>query len=80
MDLNATLGMLPWLNSLLGSARARTSNTVSIPLKTWMDTTAVDTANSMDVFDPKVAIDAQGNAIAVWLQSDGASYKIWTNY
>jgi hypothetical protein len=80
MDLNATLGMLPWLNSLLGSAQPRTSKTVSTPLKTWMDTAAVDTENSMDVFDPKVAIDAKGNAIAVWLQSDGASYKIWTNY
>jgi hypothetical protein len=29
--------------------------------------------------EPQVAIDANGNALAVWYQSDGATYSVWAN-
>jgi uncharacterized protein YbdZ (MbtH family) len=30
-------------------------------------------------FSPQIAIDNNGNALAVWLQDDGSRYNIWAN-
>ena len=37
---------------------------------------AIDTGNA---YDPQVAVDADSNAIAVWHQSDGVSFNVWSN-
>lgn len=55
---------------------------------TWTFTTAegrwsapqlVETVDLGDAFAPQVAVDAAGNATAVWTQSDGAIWSIWAN-
>jgi hypothetical protein len=39
----------------------------------------IDPGTQGPVQTPQVAMDASGNAIAVWPQSDGGNYKIWAN-
>ena len=45
----------------------------------WQAAEAIETDNAADAFSPQVAIDASGNAIAVWQQSDGTRFNIWAN-
>ena len=41
--------------------------------------TAVAIENVGFVGNPRIAMDASGNAIAVWTRNDGAAYNIWAN-
>lgn len=45
----------------------------------WQGVVPVETNDLEDVRDPDVGFDANGNALAVWAQGTGASYKMWTN-
>jgi hypothetical protein len=45
----------------------------------WGDPLLIETDNAGDGFSPQVAIDPNGNAVAVWTQSDGARNNIWAN-
>ncbi len=45
----------------------------------WGAAALVETNNSGGAIRPKVSVDASGNAIAVWSQSDGTRYNIWAN-
>ena len=45
----------------------------------WGTATLIETDNSGDAFDPQVVIDSSGNAVAVWKQSDGTRWNIWSN-
>ena len=45
----------------------------------WGTAQLIETDNSGFAFNPQVAIDPSGNAIAVWYQSDGTRYNIWAN-
>lgn len=45
----------------------------------WRTATLVETDNAGDATNPQVAIDANGNALAIWEQSDSAVYNIWAN-
>jgi hypothetical protein len=47
--------------------------------KAWGAATLIETDNTGSAFDPRVAMDASGNALAVWQQSDGTRYNIWSN-
>jgi len=38
-----------------------------------------ETDDAGGAFSPQIAIDTNGNAIAVWYQSDGARNNIWAN-
>ncbi len=44
----------------------------------WGVEQAVESQGS-DALQPKVAIDANGNAIAVWKQASGSRYDLWAN-
>lgn len=39
----------------------------------------IETENLGDAFDPSIAVDNNGNALAVWIQNDGVRYNIWAN-
>ena len=39
----------------------------------------IETNNAGDATKPQIAMDASGNALAVWQQSDGAHTNIWSN-
>jgi hypothetical protein len=45
----------------------------------WGSAASIETSNVDDALKPHVAIDAAGNAIAVWYQSDGTRTNIWAN-
>jgi len=45
----------------------------------WGTAALIETDDSGHASTPKIAIDSSGNAIAVWFQSDGTRYNIWTN-
>ncbi|MBT0665421.1 hypothetical protein KI809_14025 [Geobacter pelophilus] len=45
----------------------------------WGTATLIETDNAGNAFDPQVTINASGNAVAVWQQSDGTRYNIWSN-
>ncbi len=45
----------------------------------WGTAQLIEADNASSAGNPQIAIDASGNAIAVWWQSDGPNYSIWTN-
>ncbi len=45
----------------------------------WGGATLIETDNAGSASSPQIAMDANGNAIAVWYQFDGALYNIWAN-
>ena len=45
----------------------------------WGNAALIETDNAGDAFFPQVAVDAAGNALVVWYQSDGIRYNIWAN-
>lgn len=45
----------------------------------WSDATLLDGADGI-VENPAVAVDARGNAIAVWSQRDGVATDLWANH
>lgn len=45
----------------------------------WGTPVQIETNDAGDAGYPQVAVDAAGNAFAVWHQSDGVSFHIWTN-
>jgi hypothetical protein len=51
----------------------------SIDTATWSAPALIETNDVGDAWDPDVALDAAGNAVAVWAQSDGTFESIWSN-
>jgi uncharacterized membrane-anchored protein len=55
------------------------SNRYTAPTGTWETAELIETDNAGDARNPQVAVDSSGNAVAVWEQSDGTRYNIWSN-
>ena len=53
--------------------------TITAATPGWGTAELLETDNAGSTYDPQIAIDANGNAIAVWNQSDGTQYNIWAN-
>jgi hypothetical protein len=49
------------------------------PTAGWGTPELIETDDAGDAFYGDVAIDPNGNAVAVWSQSDGVRYNIWAN-
>jgi len=45
----------------------------------WQSAELVETENTRSAHSPQIGIDASGNAVAVWSQSDGIRDNIWAN-
>jgi Bacterial Ig-like domain len=45
----------------------------------WGTAALIETNNAGGAYSPQIAVDANGNALAVWSQSDGTRYNIWSN-
>jgi len=45
----------------------------------WRDAVLIEINNSGSASNPQVAMDANGNAVAVWQQQDGMRNNIWAN-
>lgn len=46
----------------------------------WGNATLIETDNAGDAFNAQLAFDNNGNALAVWQQSDGTRNNIWANH
>jgi hypothetical protein len=46
---------------------------------TWGTTAMLLELDNGEVSDPEIAMDADGNAFAIWTQFDGASTNVWVN-
>jgi hypothetical protein len=46
---------------------------------TWAGAVLLETDDRGHASQPEVAIDARGDAVAVWRQHDGTNYDIWAN-
>ena len=54
------------------------SNHYTASTGTWGTAVQIG-AGGRDVDYPRVAVDASGNAVAMWAESDGTRYNIWSN-
>jgi hypothetical protein len=45
----------------------------------WYNPTLIEENNTAGTYNPKVAINGNGDAVAVWEQSDGTQVNIWAN-
>jgi hypothetical protein len=45
----------------------------------WGTAALIETDNADDARAAQIAVDANGNALAVWTQWDGTRNNIWTN-
>jgi len=52
-------------------------NSYSASLSTWGRTELLETDDSGNAWDPQVSVNANGSAVFVWAQSDGAVQSIW---
>jgi len=62
-----------------GSSSSGETPPASTP-KVWGTAELLESNNVGDAYDPQIAIDPDGNAIAIWRQSDGSHINIYTNY
>ena len=46
---------------------------------TWSASSDALDSSSKQAFSPRVAMDAAGNAVAVWIQTEGGGQSIWAN-
>jgi hypothetical protein len=49
------------------------------PTAGWGAAELVEADNAGDAWEPQVAVDPNGNAVAVWYQSDGTRFNVWAN-
>lgn len=55
-------------------------SSVAVVCRDWGGATLIETNNTGDATAPQVAMDSDGNAVAVWTQSDGgAHFNLWAN-
>jgi hypothetical protein len=45
----------------------------------WGTAATIETGIVGDAFEPRIAMGANGNALAVWVQSDGTRLNVWAN-
>jgi hypothetical protein len=45
----------------------------------WSWAQPIETETEYTAFDSRVAVDPAGNALALWVQSDGTHYRVWAN-
>lgn len=50
-----------------------------IPGSGWDAAELIETDNAGNADNPQVAINSNGSAVAVWSQSDGTRFNIWSN-
>jgi hypothetical protein len=56
------------------------SNRYTASTGLWGTAVLIETDNTGGAYNPRVAMNASGNAVAVWNQSDGTRDNIWSNH
>ena len=65
-----------WLQSN-GTRDSVWANRYDASAAAWGTAKLLETSDTDDVYEPQVAVDANSNAMAVWLQFDGMQTSIW---
>ena len=55
------------------------ANRFTAATSSWGTASLIETDNAENAFNPQIAFDGSGNALAVWNQSDGTRNNIWAN-
>jgi hypothetical protein len=79
-QLSVLLGTfsMPLLTACGGSSGGNSLNPPTTS-RSWGTAALLENNNIADADEPQIAIDASGNALAVWSQSDGTCSSIWSN-
>ncbi|MBL4712227.1 MAG: hypothetical protein JKX75_06975 [Gammaproteobacteria bacterium] len=62
-----------------GTINAANVTNVLVTCRNWSASALIETDTVNDAINPQIAIDAAGNATAVWPQGDGTRFNIWSN-
>ncbi len=62
-----------------GARDSMWANRYTAATDAWGTAALIETDNAGSAFNPQLALDGSGNAIAVWRQSDGTRDNIWAN-
>ncbi|MGQ0797436.1 MAG: hypothetical protein ACT4OI_06210, partial [Methanobacteriota archaeon] len=76
--MDAAGGAIAVWRQLSGSARSVFANRF-VPGAGWGSPQLLETDDTGDAAGPRIAMDAAGNAVAVWSQSDGTTTNVWAN-
>lgn len=70
-----------WQQDIGGGVRRVRSSRLATTEDAWSDDEAVkeDNAPADDATEPRVAVDADGDAVAVWLERAGSIVSVWGN-
>jgi hypothetical protein len=55
------------------------SKCYAVATNSWDTAAPIETDNMGSAFSPRIAFDANGNALSAWQQYDGTTYNIWAN-
>jgi hypothetical protein len=64
---------------LRGDVWANRYTATSPTTGSWGTAAQIESENVNAAITPRVALDAGGNALAVWVQTDGTRYNVWSN-
>ena len=67
------------LNNGSGTIAAADVDDVTVVCRTWQAAALIENNDSGAATNPQIAVDTNGNAIAVWQQDDGLRTNIWAN-
>lgn len=62
-----------------GTINAENVSNIMLTCRGWGTASAIETDDADDAHSQQIAIDNNGNALAVWQQSDGTRFNIWSN-
>ena len=78
-SIHLTLQVSLYLTLSACSNSDNQSSPVPTAPKAWGTATLIETENAGRAIFPQIAVDATGQALAVWTQSDGTQFDIWAN-
>ena len=78
-SIHLTLQLSLYLTLSACSNSDNQSSPVPTAPKAWGTATLIETENAGRAIFPQIAVDATGQALAVWTQSDGTQFNIWAN-
>ncbi len=78
--IDATGNVLAVFTQWDGTRTNIMANRYSVATSTWGTAALIETDNAGDADYPQIAINANGNALAVWHQHDGTRTNIWANH
>ena len=79
MAIDANGNVLVVWNQSDGTPNNIWANRYTAATNSWGTATLIETDDAGDALNAQIAIDANGNALAVWQQSDGTRNNIWAN-